>query len=177
MKPGVVWLVLGLSLLAGCAGPKVDDYRGERPALDLAAYFNGKLDGWGIVRNRSGKVVKRFQVEITGTWQGGSGTLTEDFTYADGSKSRRVWNIVKVEANHYRGTAADVIGEAMGEARGNALQWRYVLAVPVDGKTYNVNFDDWMYLVDDEVMLNKSDMSKYGVGLGEVILSFRKRGS
>jgi len=177
MKPGVVWLVLGLSLLAGCAGPKVDDYRGERPALDLAAYFNGKLDGWGIVRNRSGKVVKRFQVEITGTWQGGSGTLAEDFTYADGSKSRRVWNIVKVDANHYRGTAADVIGEAMGEARGNALQWRYVLAVPVDGKTYNVNFDDWMYLVDDEVMLNKSDMSKYGVGLGEVILSFRKRGS
>ena len=108
---------------------------------------------------------------------GGHGTLEEDFTYADGSKSRRVWNITKVDANHYRGTAADVIGEAVGEARGNALQWRYVLAVPVDGKVYNVDFVDWMYLMDGEVMQNKSDMSKFGVGLGEVILSFRKRSS
>jgi hypothetical protein len=168
---------IALALLAGCAGQKVNDYRDEKPVLDLATYFNGKLDAWGIVRNRSGKVVKRFRVEMTGTWQGSRGILEEDFTYADGSKSRRVWNITKIDANHYRGTAADVVGEAMGEARGNALQWRYVLEVPVDGKTYNVNFDDWMYLVDDEVMLNKSDMSKFGVGLGEVIVSFRKKNS
>ncbi len=177
MKLRLAWVALGLSLLAGCAGPGVDDYRTEKPVLDLATYFNGKLDAWGIVRNRSGKVVKRFRVEITGTWQGGNGTLEEDFTYADGSKSRRVWTITKVDANHYRGTAADVIGEAVGEARGNALQWRYVLAVPVDGKVYNVDFVDWMYLMDGEIMLNKSDMSKFGVGLGEVILSFRKRSS
>jgi hypothetical protein len=160
--------------MAGCAGPKVEEYRNEKPVLDMATYFNGKLDAWGLVRNRSGKVVKRFRVDMTGTWQGGNGTLEEDFTYADGSKSRRVWNISRIDANHYRGTAADVVGEAVGEARGNALQWRYVLAVPVDGKTYNVNFDDWMYLIDDKLMLNKSDMSKYGVGLGEIIVSFRK---
>ena len=175
MRSALVWVGLGLSLLAGCAGPKVEEYRDEKPVLDLATYFNGKLEAWGVVRNRSGKVVKRFRVEMNGKWQGGSGTLEEDFFYADGTKSRRVWNIVKIDANHYRGTAADVVDEAIGEARGNALQWRYVLAVPVDGKTYNVNFDDWMYLVDDEVMLNKSDMSKFGVGLGEVILSIRKK--
>ena len=177
MKSAWLWLGLGLSLLAGCAGQKVDEYREEKPVLDLATYFDGKLDAWGIVRNRAGKVVKRFRVEMTGKWQGGNGTLEEDFTYADGSRSRRVWSISKSGANHYRGTAADVVGEAMGEARGNALQWRYVLAVPVDGKTYNVDFDDWMYLLDDEVMLNKSDMSKFGVGLGEVVVSFRKRSS
>ena len=177
MKSTVLWAGMALSLLAGCAGPKVDEYRDQMPLLDLAAYFNGTLDAWGIVRNRSGQVVKRFRVEMTGKWQGNSGTLEEDFTYADGSRSRRVWSVTKLDSNHYRGTAADVIGEAVGEARGNALQWRYVLAVPIEGKTYNVNFDDWMYLVDDEVMLNKSDMSKFGVGLGEVIVSFRKRNS
>ena len=177
MKSALVLAGLGLSLLAGCAGPGIDEYRDEKPALDLATYFNGKLDAWGVVRNRSGRVVKRFRVEMTGTWQGNRGTLEEDFIYADGSKSRRVWNISKLDANRYRGTAADVIGEAIGEARGNALRWRYVLAVPVEGKTYNVSFDDWMYLIDEERMLNRSDMSKYGVGLGEVIVSFRKRSS
>jgi hypothetical protein len=32
-----------------------------------------------------------------------------------------------------------------------------------------------MYLMDDQVMLNRSVMSKFGVRLGEVILTFRKR--
>ena len=175
MRSMSAWIVLGVLLLAGCAGPKVSEYRDETPVLDLATYFNGKLDAWGLVRNRSGKVVKRFRVEMTGSWQGGKGTLEENFTYADGSKSRRIWKISKIDANHYRGTAEDVTGEAVGEAQGNALRWRYVLSVPVDGNTYNVNFDDWMYLMDNEVMLNKSGMSKYGIGLGEVTVSFRKR--
>ena len=170
-KLGLFGLLL---LLTGCAGTRVDEYREEKPVLDLAEYFNGKLDAWGIVRNRSGKVVQRFRVEMTGTWQGNMGTLEEDFIYSDGKTSRRVWNIVKIGPHKYRGTAADVVGEAVGEAFGNALRWRYVLAVPMDGKTYHVDFDDWMYLADEEVMLNKSDMSKFGFGLGEVVLSFRK---
>jgi hypothetical protein len=164
-------------VLSGCAGPSVDVYRDEKPVLDLAKYFDGKLDAWGTVQNRSGKVTKRFHVEMTGTWQGDRGTLEEDFTYSDGSKSRRVWNITRVDANNYRGTAADVVGEAVGEARGNALRWRYVLAIEVDGRTYNVDFDDWMYLMDDQIMLNKSAMSKFGFHVGEVTVSFRKRTS
>ncbi len=173
-KLGLLGLLL---LLTGCAGTRVDEYREENPVLDLSEYFNGTLDAWGIVRNRSGKVVQRFRVEMTGTWQGNKGTLEEDFIYSDGKTSRRVWNITKIDAHQYRGTAADVVGEAVGEAYGNALRWRYVLTVPVDGKTYDIRFDDWMYLVDDEVMLNKSDMSKFGIGIGEIVLSFRRRGS
>ncbi len=75
----------------------------------------------------------------------------------------------------YSGRADDVVGEATGEAAGNALRWRYVLALPVDGKVYNVDFDDWMFLMDDQVMLNRSLMSKWGFRLGEVTLSFHKR--
>jgi hypothetical protein len=55
------------------------------------------------------------------------------------------------------------------------LRWRYVLALDVDGKTINVDFDDWMFLVDDQVMLNRSLMSKYGFTLGEVTLSLKRR--
>jgi Protein of unknown function (DUF3833) len=48
------------------------------------------------------------------------------------------------------------------------------LSLPVDGKTYEVQFDDWMYLVSDKVMLNRAVMSKFGFRLGEVLLSFTK---
>jgi hypothetical protein len=47
--------------------------------------------------------------------------------------------------------------------------------LPVDGRTYEVQFDDWMYLMDERVMLNKAQMSKFGIRLGEVTLSFVKR--
>jgi hypothetical protein len=55
------------------------------------------------------------------------------------------------------------------------LRWQYTLALPVDGRVWEVQFDDWMYLMNDRVMLNKAVMSKWGVRLGEVTLSFTRR--
>jgi hypothetical protein len=161
--------------LAGCSSVEPSRYANEKPTLDLFAYFSGTVDAWGYFSNRSGEVVKRFKVVIQGTVQNDTLTLDEDFSYADGSKSRRVWTIRRLDANRYSGRAGDVVGEATGVTHGNALRWTYVMALEVDGKTYNVDFDDWMYLQDDSVMLNKSVMSKFGLRLGEVILSFRKR--
>jgi hypothetical protein len=162
-------------LIAGCAGPQVDSYRGEIPVLDLRQYFDGEIDASGMFQDRSGKVVKRFNVAINGSWNGNVGTLEEDFVYSDGTTDRRVWTITKIDEHNYIGTADDVIGEAKGEAYGNALRWRYVLALDVDGKTYHVDFDDWMYLIDEKVMLNRSEMRKLGFRLGEVTLAFRKK--
>lgn len=164
--------------LAGCASaPAPEQYRDARPVLDLQRYFNGTVDAWGYFQDRGGNVVKRFTVAIKASWDGEVGRLDEHFTYADGSNSRRVWTITKVDAHTYTGTAADVVGTARGEAYGNALRWRYTLRLPVDGKVYDVQFDDWMYLMDDQVMLNRSVMSKFGLRLGEVVLSFRRRGN
>jgi len=59
-------------------------------------------------------------------------------------------------------------------AAGNALNWQYTLRLPVDGRDYEVQFDDWMYLVDGHVMINKAVMSKFGLRLGEVTLAFHK---
>lgn len=171
------WLLALLmsTLLAGCASVEVGDYRNEKPVLDLQTYFNGTVDAWGVFQDRSGKVVKRFHVVIESSWQGNVGTLDERFEYSDGSTQRRVWTVTKHDTGRYTGRADDVVGEAQGEAQGNALRWRYTLALPVDGTVYNVEFDDWMFLMDDRTMLNRSFMSKFGIELGQVTLSFRKR--
>ena len=88
--------------------------------------------------------------------------LDEHFKWSDGTTSRRVWTLKKQPDGSFRGTADDVVGEALGEVAGNALRWRYVLALPVDGKIYNVDFDDWMFLMDDKVMMNRSYMTQVG---------------
>jgi hypothetical protein len=160
--------------LSACSSVDPTIYAQEKPKFDLQNYFNGKVDAWGVFTDRSGKVVKRFTVVLDCQWKGDTGVLDEDFTYSDGSKQKRVWTLKK-QGDKYIGTAADVVGEATGVASGNALLWYYTMALPVDGTVYNVQFNDWMYLMDDEVMLNKAEMSKFGVKLGEVTLSFRKR--
>ncbi len=160
--------------LSACASTGVEQYRAEKPALDLKTYLNGRLDAWGMFQGRSGDVQKRFHVVIDAKWEGDVGTLDENFSWSDGSTSRRVWTLTRQPDGSFRGRADDVVGEAIGEVSGNALRWRYVLALPVDGKVYNVDFDDWMFLIDDRVMLNRSFMSKWGFSLGEVTLSFIK---
>ena len=163
------------ALLGGCASaPTPADYASETPRLDLRSYFNGSLTAHGIFTDRSGRVVRRFSVKMTGTWNGNQGVLDEDFTYSDGKKERRVWRLTDLGNGRFSGRADDVVGEAIGQAAGNALNWRYTVALPVDGRVWEVQFDDWMVLMDERVMLNKAVMSKFGIRLGEVTLSFSK---
>ncbi len=162
-------------LLAACATPTPSDYAAQRPVLDLRSYFNGRIDAWGIVQDRSGKVLKRMTVEMTGTWVGDVGTLDERFTFADGTRETRVWTIRK-DGDRYTGSAGDVIGEAQGEAAGNALHWSYVLDAKRDnGGTIALDMDDWMYLIDERTLANRTAFSKFGVRLGEITFVFRRR--
>ena len=161
-------------LLAGCAAVVPQDYRSQSPKLDLSTYFTGKVDGWGMVQDRSGKVLRRLVVEMDCTWIGNEGVLDESFQWSDGKAEKRVWKIRKI-GDRYLGTAADVIGEAKGVAAGNALQWRYVLKLPDDVGGYQMNMDDWMWMIDDKTLANRTTMSKLGVTFAEITIFFRKR--
>ncbi|MGS0742267.1 DUF3833 domain-containing protein [Glaciimonas sp. GG7] len=163
-------------LLGGCSTTsESEQYANQKPTLSLPQYFNGTLDAWGMFQDRSGKVVKRFTVVIQCKWDGDTGTLDEDFTYSDGTKQRRIWTLKKVADNKFIGTAPDVVGEAIGITNGNTLHWKYVLALPVDGRIINVSLDDLMVQMDQNVMLNHAVMSKFGFKLGDISLSFTKR--
>lgn len=169
-------LVMALSVLfLSACSVTPEEYRGETPTMDMKTYFNGPIEAWGLFQNYRDKVVKRFYVDMHGEWNGNKGVLDERFTYSDGTKQRRVWNLVRIDENNYTGTADDVVGEAKGVAHGHALRWQYTMALEVDDEVYNVQFDDWMYLIDENTVINRSVMKKFGVDLGEVILVFIKR--
>ena len=171
LKPG--FAAIALFVLTACSVTP-EEYKDETPVMDMKAYFSGKIEAWGLFQNYREKVVKRFHVSMMGEWEDNKGTLDERFTYSDGSTQRRVWSLVKIDSNNYSGTADDVVGEATGVAYGHALRWQYTMALPVDDDIYHVQFDDWMYLIDENTVINRSVMSKFGIDLGEVILVFIK---
>jgi Protein of unknown function (DUF3833) len=165
-----------LAALSACSSaPQISDYAQEKPVFDLKSYFTGTVDGWGIFTDRSGKVAKRFIVTMNCTWNGDDGILDEDFVYSDGSKQKRIWRMKKLPGGRYEGRADDVVGVGNGQQMGNAFRWGYTLNLPVDAKVYEVQFDDWMYQMDDKVVINKATMTKFGFTLGELVVNFKKR--
>ena len=162
-------------LLVSCNNVGVDHYAKERPALDLVAFFSRPVQAWGLFQNRSGEVVKRFHVQIESRVEGQKLILDERFLYSDGTRQRRTWTLEPTGSGRWRGRADDVVGEASGEIAGNALHWRYRLDLPVDGRHWEVDMDDWMYLMDEDTIINRTTMSKLGVELGQVILFFRRQ--
>ena len=180
MSKSLMKLGLGLGvsitlLTTGCATKNIQTYQNVTPTLDMHEFFSGQIDGYGMFQGRNGEVKKRFTVDIDATHEGNNViVLDEKFAWADGSKSQRIWRLTRQADGKWTGTAGDVIGTATGEVVGNAFHWQYVLDLPVNDKNYKVNFDDWMYLIDKDVMLNRAVMSKFGVKLGSVTLSMHR---
>ncbi|HEN8711872.1 MULTISPECIES: DUF3833 domain-containing protein [Pseudomonas] len=169
-----VLLLVGCLLLGSCGNVEVDHYAREKPALDLVTFFSVPVQAWGMFQNRSGEVVKRFDVRIDSRREGDRLILDEHFVYSDGTRQRRIWTLTPDGPGRWRGRAGDVIGEARGEVAGNALHWRYRLDLPVDGRHWEMDIDDWMYLMDEDTLINRSSMRKLGVEVGQITLFFRR---
>jgi hypothetical protein len=161
-------------MMTGCSAIDVAEYRGSKPTFSFFDYFTGETKGWGIVQDRKGKVNRQFVVHITGEVDGETLTLFEQFTWRNGERTTRTWKIKKTGEHTFSGTAGDVVGNALGTTYGNVLNWKYPLIIETEGSTWKVSLDDWMFLLPDNVLLNKTEMSKFGIHLGDVTIAFRK---
>jgi len=169
-------LVVGVCLLlVSCSNVVPNDYAHESPVLDFKNFLQGKLTGWGIYQDRSGRVVKRFRIDMTADWQGDVGKFTERFSFNDGSKQVREWVLTRIDDHHYTGKANDSVGEGKGEVRGNAMHWNYTISTQTDSGIYDLDYDYWMYLVDDKTLINRATLSKFGFQLGDIAVTFHKQ--
>ena len=167
-------LLLGVGWLTGCSTISVGDYAGLTPEMIPEEFFDGNLTAHGIIKNRAGKVVRYFNADINAYWDGAVGTLEEDFVFDNGKKQRRVWTLTRQADGSYIGTAGDVVGEAKAEIGGNSMFLKYELMVPYGDGTINLTIDDRMYLVAPDILVNESEMRKFGFRVGEIVLVIRR---
>lgn len=166
-------VLLSLFLLMSCSS-SLDDYQGSTPTFDLRQYFTGKVTAWGIVQDYSKQLTRRFCVDIIGTWQGQQGQLHETFYFADGQQQVRVWQLTIHPDGLITGTAGDVVGQASGLQSGAAFNWQYNLQLAVGDNSYEFAIDDWMYMLDQQRVMNRSYMKKFGINLAEISIFFDK---
>lgn len=162
-------------LMTACSPINIQQYADNNPKFNLFDFFSGQTRGWGIVQSRDGTLLRQFVVDIEGQINAsGELVLVEDFVWNDGEVSQRIWTIDEHSRDNYSGLAGDVIGQAHGEAAGNALNWSYDLNLEVDNSTWKIRFDDWMFLQPDNVLINRAVMKKFGFRVGEITIAFIK---
>jgi len=169
-------LVLGMMVVGGCTGkPSIDEAALSERTLNLEEFFDGRVIAYGQFQDVLGTVRRRFSVDISGTWDGQTLTLVEDFVYEDKSTEQRVWKLQKTGPDTWRGTAPGVIGTALGQEKGDTFNWQYTIDLPVPDGTLRVSFDDWMWLLGDDRLLNRAYMKRTGIDIGDVIIIFEKQ--
>jgi hypothetical protein len=173
IKP-LLLIICALSL-PGCAGIKVTDYAGNTPALVAEDFFNGRLTAHGVVKDRSGKVIRYFNADISASWRDGIGTLDEDFVFNDGEHQRRVWTLTPTGPGRYDATAGDVVGTGKVRVAGNSMFLDYVLRIPWHDDSLDLHIDDRMYLVSPTTIINESRMIKFGLEVGQILLVIERR--
>jgi hypothetical protein len=168
---------------ACCHRRDISFYAQHQPDFILSDYFQGDIKGWGMIQSRlwgqSGRVLSRFDIDLRGDWHknisGNEGVLWEKFNfYHKNTPLYRTWQLQKISPTDYRGIAADVQKIATGKTNGAAAHWDYQMNIDANGKTYAVSMDDWMYLMHDGVIINKTDIYKFGIKVAELTIFMKK---
>ena len=174
-------IILSCFLISSCSSISIDTYRDQQPALNIEAFFNGSLTAHGIVKNRSGEVIRHFNAELEGSWSEGKGLLKERFVFNDGEIQFRNWELIphtqdsNQETSSYIGRAGDVVGDGDVTVSGNAMFIRYTLTIPYGDSTIDIDVDDRMYLVSNNVLINESALTKWVFDVGEIVLTIIKQ--
>jgi len=165
------------AFLTGCSlSIDGEQYKTLSPQLDIRTFFDGRVKAWGIVQNRSGEVVQRFIVDIDGTREGNVLTLDETFEYFMGDgPEKRVWVITYNEDGTFTGEAGDIMGKASGKSFGNAFNFRYEMDLPVGDTSYEVAFNDWFWAFDQETLMNRAYIQKFGLVMAEVTIFMQRQ--
>lgn len=150
-----------------------EDYADTTPKADLLTNLNGPIDSEGVIYGPNGKVASRFVAQMMGVWDGGVGTLTEDFTYSTGNTQRRQWTITKGENGAFTATAPDVIGTATGQVSGATIMMKYKIRLTEEAGGHVLSVTDWIYVMDNGTMMNRSVMRKFGIKVAELVATMR----
>ena len=174
-----VTLTLGLFALArrwvGFTAQTPADFEGKGPAFDPRRHLNGPILCEGVVYGPLGRVASRFVADMKGSWDGNVGTLTEDFRYDSGMEQARCWTLQLGNDGGLRGRAPDLVGEARGQVAGPAVMLRYRIRLDKAAGGHELDVTDWMYLMENGTIMNRSQFFKWGIKVAELVATMRPK--
>ena len=143
-------------------------------SFDPVIFFDGNFQAQGIFVDRFGQVQRRFAIDISCDKEAERTTLHEKFTYDDGKTETRSWTLVKQSKDKYTAHTDDVIGKGVGYVKGAVFRLKYDFLLTLYGRKVKVHFDDVMVKQTENTILSRTKLSKFGLSLGELFITFSR---
>ncbi len=153
---------------------KPADYAGHGPQFDLREHLSGPILCEGVIYGPTGRVTSRFVADMNGTWQGDTGVLAETFRYDSGTVQNRAWTMRLGNDGTISATAPDVVGTGRGRAEGSAVMLRYRIRLAPEAGGHVLDVTDWMYLMENGTIMNRSQFTKFGIKVAELVATMRR---
>ncbi|MDZ4093368.1 MAG: DUF3833 domain-containing protein [Paracoccaceae bacterium] len=172
---------IGLSLAAlvlcsrtfGFRAQKPAYFAGKGPAFDPRRHLAGPILCEGVIYGPTGRVSSRFIARMQGRWQGMTGTLSEEFQYDSGKTQARCWTLHLGNDGRLRADAPDLVGAGLGQIEGPALRLCYRIRLEPDAGGHVLDVIDWMYLLENGTIINRSQFRKFGIKVAELVATIR----
>ena len=156
-------------------GQRPEDYEGKGPDFNLREVLDGPIQCEGMIYGPTGRVTSRFVADMDVNWNGNVGVMDEVFTYDSGAVQKRQWTLTLGNDGSIKAEAPDVIGVGTGQQAGSALQLNYRIKLPDESGGHELDTVDWMYLVDNGSIINRSQFRKYGIKVAEIVATMRRK--
>lgn len=180
---GILAFLLGAGMVAlfvwarirflGFLGQSPEDYAGSEQVFDLRRHLNGPLICEGVIFGPTGRVTSRFVADFDASWEGDTGRMTERFRYSSGETQEREWRLTLLADGRIRAEADDLVGPGAGRQSGSGVQLSYRIRLPESSGGHVLDAVDWMYLVDNGTIINRSQFRKFGIKVAELVATIR----
>ncbi len=145
-----------------------------RHNLFLPDFFEGHSHAWGMFEDVFGNIKREFTVKIEGRWEEETFILDERFQFSDGHEDRRIWRLRYHKDGQFVAECPETIAPGIGRSVENGCTLSYRFRLAVGNRRIIVNFNDVFRLIDENTMLNRAKVSKWGLPVGQVIVAFKR---
>jgi hypothetical protein len=160
---------------AGFRAQSSEDYAGEARDFDLRRHLNGPILCEGVIFGPTGKVSSRFVADFEARWEGNKGVMTEAFRYDSGRTQDREWSLALGNDGAIKAEADDLDGPGTGQQSGSAVVLNYRIKLPKEAGGHTLDTTDWMYLMDNGTIMNRSEFRKFGIKVAELVATMRPK--
>ena len=154
---------------------KPTDYETQGPQFDIRQHLKGPILCEGVIYGPTGRVTSRFVADFDAQWDGNIGVMKERFRYDSGREQDREWRLTLGNDGSIKADADDLVGTGTGRQEGNAVQLNYNIKLPDESGGHVLSTTDWMYLVENGTIMNRSQFRKYGIKVAELVATMRPK--
>ena len=92
-----------------------------------------------------------------------------------GSRQSRHWTLTLGNDGSIKAEAPDVVGEGTGQQTGAGVQLNYRIKLPKESGGHVLDTTDWMYLIENGAIINRSQFRKFGFKVAELVATMRPK--